>query len=57
MHEKDLNESVDTHYQSHGHDHFQMAVRIRFILAADFGEQVGTTPKNKRDNRKPEPHK
>ena len=54
--DKNFVSGVQAHYQTHGHDHLQMAVFVVRVLAADLAEQVTAAPANQSDKRKPKPH-
>ena len=53
---KDLVGRVKAHDNAHGHHHFQVAVLVPGIAAADFGKEVGAAPAEQRDQREPKPH-
>ena len=53
---KDLVGRVKAHDDAHGHHHFQVAVLVPGIPAADFGKEVGAAPAEQRDQREPKPH-
>ena len=55
--DKDFIGCVQTHDHAHSHDHFQVGVLVVCIPTADFRKQIRSAPEQKRDHRKPKPHK
>jgi len=54
--DEDLIGSVQTHNDTDGHDHFEMAVFVAAVLTANFGEKIGAAPAEQSDECKPKPH-
>ena len=53
--DKDFKGGMQAHDHANGGDHFELAVLVEGIPAADFGEEVRTGPAKQGDNGKPEP--
>ena len=53
---EDLIGRVQAHDEAHGRHHFQMAVLVLSVLAADLGEQVRAAPAEQRDDCEGKPH-
>ena len=47
---------VGPHDNAHGHHHFQVAVLVPGVPAADLGKEVRAAPAEQRDEREPKPH-
>ena len=54
--DKDLIRGVQAHDNTHGDDHFQMAVLVVCVLTADLGEEITAAPADERNKGKPKPH-
>ena len=53
--DKDFKGGMQAHDHANSGDHFELAVLVEGIPAADFGEEVRTGPAKQGDNGKPEP--